>query len=694
MVWLIESVGYALTTATFGVLWILLITRPLQERRRRLLRLAPLLTVIWGSVSLLSSLLNLPPAYGNILQVLHSAGWLFVIHQLVNRTPGTKMRERTTLGIITAIALLTGIWSLVENAPTNLVVTFYAGSMCLMQVAGLLILENVVRHSDSERRWALKHLLLGCAAMQVFDLMLFAEMLLFGSMDPTYEVAQGYVAAIAAPLIAVSVMRYRSWKIDLHVSRDVVYHSTVLVLSGIYLLSVAAAGYYLKQFGGDWGTISSIVVAFAAVITLVLAASSASIRARIRIWIGTHFFSNKYDYRKEWLRFTEAMSDNRGGEDFHARLLRSIGDVVDSTGGAIWLHSPDDQAFALETHVNIGDELRALPADHPMLVHLHDTGHLIDFIHDDLPEELRTRLQIPTWLAENKRAWLVLPLIRMERLIGIVALARPRVSRKLDEEDADLLRVICQQVASYAAEERSQRNLEDAKQLEKFNKRFAFVVHDLKNAISQLSMMLKNAEKHAANPEFQKDMLQTVENTVERMKNMMERLKSDQDAKDNPADPPRNIKDLMAEHFAAWQKKTDAISLTMDEEPIDLAVSGEKIRSILDHLITNASEAAGENGHIELGLNRLSDRISITITDDGPGMDADFIKNKLFRPLNTSKKGGFGIGAYQVQHLAREIGGYLQVSSEPGKGTRITIDFMKKTAESPEDISVRPTVAP
>ena len=674
MTWLIATTGYGLTAATFGILWILLIARSLQGERRYLLLLAPALTVFWALANITAQTSDLDPALPNLFQVMHSSGWLLVIHQLIERPAAARLRERVIILTISLLTLASAVGTLANSGYGSSIVIFFGGGMCLLQVAGLLILENIYRNADEERRWALKHLLLGCATMQVFDLMLFAEVLLFGSFDATYGTAQGFVDALAAPLIAISVMRYRSWKVDLHVSRDVVYHSTVLILAGIYLLLVAAAGYYLKKFGGDWGTISTIVIICVAIIAFLIAMSSASMRARLRLWIGTHFFSHKYDYRKEWLRFTDTLSDSGEGISFHQRLLRSIGDIVDSTGGGIWLHHLDDKAFALETTMNMGDELRALPETHPLITHLRETGRFVDLFHQTAENE---GLELPGWLAGNKKAWLILPLNHMDRLIGFVILARPRVPHVLDREDADLLRVVSQQVASYAAEERSLRTLEDSKKLEDFNKRFAFVVHDLKNAISQLSMMLKNAEKHSSNPEFQKDMMNTVENTVQRMQNMMERLKADHEGLAGNGETgiaPVVLNKVLLAMFQQFAKQHETLALNIPDQAVSHTLDRRKLQTVLTHLLTNAIEASGTDG--EVSLNLTSDNEGnkvISVADDGPGMTEDFIRNELFKPLNSSKADGFGIGAYQVKQLVRDLGGRLEVISSPGQGTDMQI---------------------
>src|SRR5690606_3473343 len=100
-----------------------------------------------------------------------------------------------------------------------------------------------------------------------------------------------------------------------------------------------------------------------------------------------------------------------------------------------------------------------------------------------------------------------------DRLVGAVLLARPEIGRQLDWEDFDLLRIVGRQVASYLAEAQSQEALSEARRFDEFNRRFAFIMHDIKNLVSQLSLVARNAERHADNPEFRVDMVATLKNS-------------------------------------------------------------------------------------------------------------------------------------------------------------------------------------
>ena len=130
----------------------------------------------------------------------------------------------------------------------------------------------------------------------------------------------------------------------------------------------------------------------------------------------------------------------------------------------------------------------------------------------------------PCLLLRDESAWAAMPLIHHERLVGLVLLAAPEYRRPLDWEDFDLLRTAGRQAASSLAEAQGQEALAKAQRFDEFNRRFAFILHDIKNLVSQLSLLARNAERHADNPEFRADMIATLQSSVGKMNDLLARL--------------------------------------------------------------------------------------------------------------------------------------------------------------------------
>src|SRR6185437_7970111 len=136
-------------------------------------------------------------------------------------------------------------------------------------------------------------------------------------------------------------------------------------------------------------------------------------------------------------------------------------------------------------------------------------------------------LQAPAELAALPRAWLLVPLVLENRLVGVVVLAEARARRALDWEDIDLLRTAGSQVAGTLAQAANARRLAEARQFEGFNRLTAFLMHDLKNVAAQQSLLLQNAARHRHNPAFVDDMLATVDNAVQRITRLLEQLRGE-----------------------------------------------------------------------------------------------------------------------------------------------------------------------
>jgi putative PEP-CTERM system histidine kinase len=281
------------------------------------------------------------------------------------------------------------------------------------------------------------------------------------------------------------------------------------------------------------------------------------------------------------------------------------------------------------------------------------------------------RAPLPEWLTAVPRAWLVIPLIHRHRLLGILVLAVPRAPRRLDDEDRDLLTTVGNQAASYIAEEETARALMDARQLEMFNQRFAFVVHDIKNLVSQLSLILSNVERHGDNPEFQRDVISTVRHSVARMKILMEQISIAR--RSNPVATSFDVVALIREDWCKELKIDPRLRVFLPDGSFLIHAETESLSQILRHLVQNALEAVDEDGTVELRVEQEGSIALLHIIDDGPGMTAEFIRDTLFRPFGTTKKSGYGIGAYQARELIRRMGGRLEVTSTIRKGTRFTI---------------------
>jgi putative PEP-CTERM system histidine kinase len=543
------------------------------------------------------------------------------------------------------------------------------GATMLAAILGLALTEQLFRNSLERARWAVKPLCLALGATFIFDLYLYADAFLFKRMDLDMWISRGVAHALVIPLLMIATARNREWTINIAVSRAVVFHSTAVLASGLYLLAVAAAGYYVRFFGGTWGKVFQIGFLFAAAVLLGVMFSSGTLRAKLRVLVNKHFFSYRFDYREEWLRFTGALSSTDVELDVNERCIKALADLVESPGGALWLETPQ-RGFVQVGRWNVPSVIQPEPTDGSLARFLSNKAWVIDLTEAGSDPKSYPDFLPPSWLAQMPRAWLIVPLFSANELLGFVILDRSRARIEVNWEVRDVLKTAASQAASYLAHLRATEALLEASKFDSFNRMSAFVVHDLKNLTSQLSLMLKNAERHAYNPEFQKDMFETVQHVVDRMNQLLLQLRVGEQVIDKPG--PVDLVPILKRIIRA---KTAAGYVFRADTGQSLVAIGhqDRLERVIGHLAQNAVDASPERSEIRIRLRSDSEYAIVEIEDHGLGMTKEFIRDQLFKPFRTTKNTGMGVGAYESQQYISSLGGRIEVESEPGEGTIMRI---------------------
>jgi putative PEP-CTERM system histidine kinase len=525
-------------------------------------------------------------------------------------------------------------------------------------------------------RWHINLLCVALGGLFVYDLLLYSDALLFHRVSHALFAARAPVTAIAAPLIAIAAARNRRWAVNIHVSRDVVFHSATLVLSGIFLLGLAITGEIFRRSGAEWGMVAEVSLMFGGMLVVGVGVTSASARSRVRSMLVEHFFSNRYDYRKEWMRCIETLTAPLAHTGLPTRAIHAVAEVVDSPAGALFVRAPDEVAFQWAGSWNMPAVTLPIPPGHALVPEFHDGDWIV---------ELDTIAAASDWFPGLPRVWLAVPLNHLGTLIGFVVLARSRAQFKLDREAFDLLRVVGREVASRVAEQRATQVLSQTRQLREYSQRFAFVLHDIKNVSGQLSMLLTNAEIHADNPEFQRDMLATVRASVAKISRLLTRLQAERQERSHALTTPGERLRQLAE--ACRMTRSADIVLELDDDSAGAAIHPESFDAVVTHLLNNALDAGGD-APVVVRMRHEPLSLVIDIVDQGPGMTPEFIRDSLFQPFASTKSGGHGIGAFQARELLRDAGGDLLVLSRPQAGTTMRLLLPAVRAILPEAVSL------
>jgi putative PEP-CTERM system histidine kinase len=309
-------------------------------------------------------------------------------------------------------------------------------------------------------------------------------------------------------------------------------------------------------------------------------------------------------------------------------------------------------------------------ADSPFCQFLETSQWVVDLDEYAHSPDKYDALVLPEWLGSYPRARLVVPLILHGRLSGFVLLQNPRGPVKLNWEVIDLLEIAGSQAASQLAQQEAANALMVARQFESFNRMSTFVVHDLKNLVLQLSLMNANAARHKDNPEFQADMLETVDYSVQKMKIMLQKLSRTESAEQPLALALEQVVRQAVAQKAAFEPLPQ---LAVETPGLQVVADRERLERVVGHLIQNAIEATPRTGSVTVRLAAEAGRALIEIADTGEGMSEEFIRERLFKPFDSTKSAGMGIGAFESREYINELGGSLEVSSSPGAGTTFRV---------------------
>ncbi|MDR2880956.1 MAG: PEP-CTERM system histidine kinase PrsK, partial [Azoarcus sp.] len=582
--------------------------------------------------------------WSSVLDMLRGGGWFAFLLVLLRPLLGKTWSRFLLAAIVVLGAQLVGVTAfglILLRDEWALKLVF--GSSLASAILGLVLIEQLFRGVPLDVRRTFKPLCGGLSAAYMLELYLFADAFLFGRPNIAWAV-RGPVYLLIVPLVAISGARNPSWSLRMSLSREAVFHSTALGLSGLYLLAASGIGFYVRSFGGEWVDAMQMVLLFAALLLLAALMSSSAQRAKLRVFINKHLFPYRYDYRAEWLRFTRALSSADGQSNLGQSVITALADLVESPGGALWLrgNAGEDNDYTIQARVNLPEQVKVTePTESSLVNFMRKKGWVVNL------EEYRRNpanypgLVLPDWLAARfPDAWLLIPLIGEAGVIGFVLLTTPRTRFEIDWEVLDLLKIAQHQAASDLERMLAAENLLEARKFESFTRMTAFVVHDLKNLVAQLSLVLRNAERHKDNPEFQADMLETVAHVESKMRGLMIQLQEKRSI-----DPPRvlNLLKKLKNVLHSKQEQCSRVELDVPSDVDRIMVLGhaERLERVIGHIVQNAVEATPESGMVRIALEVLgAERVRVVVTDTGCGMSEEFIRERLTRPFQTTKSSG------------------------------------------------------
>ncbi|OHY82226.1 XrtA/PEP-CTERM system histidine kinase PrsK [Marinobacter sp. AC-23] len=676
----LSVISHGAAAAVFAILAVLVGTRYLRRDIDRALFIAALVTTLWASSLVTQSLWGLPGFFIRyLLELLRDTAWILLLFAMLRdtyRQGRLSGQIKKFLGIATAVLLVTllALGSLefifglaLVDGKTKLI-----GQVAL-SLLGLSLVEQIWRNAPAFGRSSMKYLCIGTATIFIFDFLMYADALLFGGIADSFWNARGFVNAALVPLFAINVVNTRKQPIDFQLSRSAVFHAGTLILAGAYLLLLSVSGYYVRILGGNWGEALQVLLSAVALVFLVTLVLSRRIRAKLMVLISQNFFDYKYDYREEWLKLTKELADLSDEPPLPQRAIRILAGLVESNAGAIWLKS-EQGSYTLKESANLATPRYTVIDEDAELVRLFNEKEWIvnldEYKADPVSYDL---LEIPDAITKTPDAWLVIPLYLGNELYGIAMIGHPYARVDLNWENFDLIKVVARQTCNLLAQADAQNRLSRAMQFEAVSKASAFMVHDLKTVIAQLSLLVNNAQKHRNNPAFIDDMINTTDHAVRKMSNLVDHIRKPSAGAEDGI-KALDLTNLVASLLEHYNRQHPIPTLEKQAPKIMISADPEQLRSVLGHLIQNAQDATPPDGEVTLSLKIARGNVMLFIQDTGCGMTEDFINDRLFKPFESTKGlTGMGIGAYQAREYIQKLGGTLDATSEPGVGSCFSI---------------------
>ena len=670
----IGAFGYAVALTVYALLTILLLSGWRRRDRSWLPALATGISLVWAGVWT-AGYLDLTRSYALVTAAEWARGlaWLLATIAILHEVTRTRLfnRLRSGYGFVVLLLVVAPAAYFVTSADQPISIVIWTTGGYALSLLIILVAEQLYRNAPVDSRSGITYLCIAIAGVFLFDLLLYGLIIAGVSAEPEYWASRGFVNAMLAVPLALGTWRRAHVSPAAQVPRQIAFYSFGVTIIAIYVVLIVVGHHYITTYGGFWSDVGGVVLLAAAVVFAVVLLASTRTRARVRVFLMKTFLQYKYDYRKEWLRFISTLSKS-GLEDVGTTAVRAVAQIVNSPGGVVWTWEHESNAY-LPTG--------SWRCDIPSMSPISDESGLIRFLNDrewvinleemkEHPERYED-LNLDTWLQQDGNWWLVVPLFLGKRLYGFIALLRLRSVPSLNFEDHDLLKTAGSHVGMHINQAESDKRLAEIRQFGAYNRLTAFLMHDLNNLLAQQQLVVKNAERFRENPKFVDDAIGTIAHSVSRMTRLMEQLSSGSKV---PQRQPADLRDAVTRAANRCEAGSPVPEIEVGGAPLRVLADMERLTGVFEHLIRNAQDATETNGEIEVRAVSADRTVEVSIRDTGKGMTADFVRERLFRPFDSTKGSqSMGIGVYQARDYVRTLGGQMEVTSVPDSGTTFTI---------------------
>jgi hypothetical protein len=567
----------------------------------------------------------------------------------------------------------------------------YLGYLAVCMLLVLLHLEGMLRAAPASAQRRLGGLFLSILVAVLAELLVVAAGVLQGRVLGQWMAAAAPVLFVAGSTAALALARRRLRDMSIPVGRPVVYYSSVsITLAVAFLVVTFALSRLLPAMSVAFRlwviAVFLLVVAGGAILLLVQPATGRAIRR----FVDRNFYAYRYDYRREWGRVSRALSPSASPEEVCRQIETLASEIFDADHVAV--HFREDPAGAFRLLHGPPGSPTTLEATHPVVTWFDRERWPVLFSDQALDPELKRGLEASKLLRTSLGASVCAPLAVDEPVIALLWLGSKRGDEAWADEDLEFLAAMSRQLASALWFSRQAERTAEARQLESLQRLSSFVLHDMKNHVSGLSLVVDNAKRHMGNPDFQRDAMAVVERTVRSLRELMLQV-SGVSSPPAPLPAPVSLRDLVSESLAESGLALDATPglrvEVMVPEGAEAVLDRRQVGRVLVNLLVNAREALQAPGTIGVRAITVSGadgarEAVIEVSDTGRGMSEEFLRTRLFKPFSTTKKGGLGVGLAQCRGIVEAHGGTIDARSRPGEGTVFTVRIPSVAPAHPE----------
>ena len=471
-------------------------------------------------------------------------------------------------------------------------------------------------------------------------------------------------------LLVIAVLRHRLLKRNFFVSRKIVYSIVAPSLFAVYFLSLGAISLVIKLYDYPFKVVLFWFLVGLGAVGLAVLAVYEPARQRLKFFISTHFYVDKYEYRDKWLAFSLLLQQANSEAKVLDTLHQVLVDSLYTNEIWIWVGSEAD-GFELAAPTTVIDkEACRLSGNDPVINYLRQQPYL------DITGPLEVASDTFNGCLASlppPRPILFVPLIADGQLVGCIGLGPEYTGGRYGQDDYDLLTALGSQAASALIAVRLTEETARLRERRALHNISAFLLHDIKNAASILSLIHANAAEHMDNPEFRKDVIIAIGDALHRMEKAQTSLSMLRDRVKSVWHDV-DFSQFLSGLLIRFEQRLPGLEIVLDcPTGIVVRTDPQHLETVFENLLLNAYEAGSGKCQVHIEIVQDAGGLTISVANNGPAIPSHLLPEQLFQRFVSEKPDGSGIGLWQARLVLQRLGATIMAENPKTGGARFVI---------------------